>query len=506
MISYSLSSLSKSTFFYAGVKKDIFTNINSTPYLVCNRNNFYVIDVLFYLNSLKKILYLVQALTIKKQNLLVLYEGGNYIYSSIRKKIEQFGENMRSINYLKNSNFRQYKDLNLKYFLNNFLRKELVLSNDFYKVSKIYRKPLRFFRGRSKRDFVLTKRSLVFKFYRLVTKILLGSKLKYSEIKKFNIKSSLTFFNSNSNSNNIFLIISSNQTFLYKYFFNFKDHLQPSDFYVFSKNIFSKVNSFMIGLKKIRLVFKSNRLVNRIKSLYSIYNYRKNIKKKKSKIRSNFINSFFLTKKDKKLIKRNRISNSAFLTKKILFLYKKNMKLMVSVKKRLNILMLHKRSKFVFEKINYVRLLNKLVSFYVSLKKQNSSLRNFRFRNNFFKYNMFSSFSNRKLNNFMDVYSSSWVNGSLTNFYGIKNNKLNSAKFPDTFIFISMNNYEGFLREVNYLDLFLIGFLDFYKDFNYVQYYLPTNSSSKDLNLFYFNLLVESTFRGILIELYGYNN
>jgi len=482
MISYSFNSLSKSTFFYAGVKRDIFNSLSSTPYLLCNRNNFYVIDVLFYMNSLKKILYLIQSLTVKKQQFLILYGEGNSAFLYFNKKLNLFNKSIVALNKKKYLSFSKYKDLNLKYFLYNFLKNQFKLSNNFYKMSKIYRKPLRFFRGKSKRDFVLTKRSLVFRLYPFINKILLGFNFKSfadSKIKK-NLDSSF------SSLFNIEFLLS---LYIFKYkilsgiLFSNKS-LSSLDLYIFSKILYRKLgfNFFSITKKMSILNLKFQNAL-----FFSLHNRNENLNSIKSKFKLSKNNSFYLYRK------------------KISFVYKRNVKTLVFIKKIINALTLSYGIKFLLSKKKQKYFLKKLTQMYIYLKEQNHSLHFFKKREDAYSFYINKySLTKKSLSFGLNLYTNSWVNGSLTNFYGIKENTLSFSNFPDIFLFISMSNYEGFLKEINYLDLFLLGFLDLYKDFNYVQYYLPTNSSSKDLNFFYFNLVIESVFRGFLTDLYGY--
>jgi ribosomal protein S2 len=477
MICYSIKNLSRFNFVYGGAARDILLDVSATPFLICNRNNFYVIDVLFFLNSLKKMLFIVQSLAFKKQNFLLLNEGGFNFNDSLKKKLEFFSKKyfFKFITLKK----KNYININRKYLVMNEIKNDLIFNHKLIlSFNKYNKKILRFFRlnkwGAVDRNFIKDK-FLYFSLNNFFKK-LFKEKYFVPEKNLFTIKRK--FFNFIISKINIllyFLIFLLDKKLRRKFSYNSLD-----DLYVFYKSLkrffFNYLYYFLINIK-----YKSNNIY----FLSDSFNF---IKLKLSK-------QFHLNFSKHRKYFSNLLNN-----------YKNNFYLLVNLENIRKIFI-----KFA-ENYSYRQKIALKFNFFSKLLKNLSLLQSFfRLKNKNIKYlniysklrfDMVAAFKYKNIN-FLNLYfySENWINGSLTNYYGIKNNKLNFDKFPEIFLFIFMSNYSGFLREANFLGIFLIAFLDLYKNFDYAQYYLPTNSSSKDLNFFYSSLLVEAMLRGFMLNL-----
>jgi hypothetical protein len=476
MISFFLKNISKTTFFYSGLRGDIFLDISVTPFLFCNRNNFYIVDILLYLNNFKRILFFLQLLFLNKNNIFLLYESQHNLLFMFNKKFEATHTYFSNINKIKYKFNNNYKFI----FFNLYLKEIYEQSHyKFFNFFKFYSKSLKFFK---------------FKKF--------SNKLKLSNYKL------LSFFNNLSK--RVFLYkYNSNKVVSFYWFYNKKKfNIVMFDFFVDSL-FFFKVNNILVLDDKLILVkniflrnyyFLTKYLVLNIfvknnSNLNNFYNYL-NLNEK---FKYNY--NFFLRLKFKKKFKS---------LKHLIFLYKRTLSIKFYLFDKIKTLKYWLRressSIFIFQKKNYnlLKILKNLLIYYKFFNIFNRKI--YHFKNIKFDKSDTSPLINRKFNIFykkyFHFYGERWKNGSLTNFYGVKNSfSYINKTIPNFFLLIYMSNTESLIKESSLLGLPVIGFFDISQNLSYLQYYVLTNNLDTDLNIFYYNLLLESYFRSFIVEL-----
>jgi len=104
-------------------------------------------------------------------------------------------------------------------------------------------------------------------------------------------------------------------------------------------------------------------------------------------------------------------------------------------------------------------------------------------------------------------WTQQWLSGGLTNFYGLKNslkttvsdfNKLKSL--PEFVMLFYKSNPDNFINEIFKLDIPFFGLSSLEMDPYFFNYYVPSNTSDKDLLYFFFVLILESFLRAHIEE------
>jgi ribosomal protein S2 len=472
MISFFLSSLSQTTFFYGGLKNNELNNINSTPFLFCNRNNFYIVDVLLYLNNFKRILFFLQFLFLKKNNIVILYEKENisYFFSKKLEKLDFYLKNFKKIFKMKKN------QKNYKFLIYNLLLKKIYINSNYYFFDffSFYMSSLRFFRSKDINNLLKLSSRNFFNFFKKPSIFYNKKLLRKNYLKKYDYN----IFLNNFNFYNVFLE---------SYKIN-KKNLYIDDLFllVLTKfGIFYKFfNLFLYSYNLIKYNFLNS---NFYKFLDFLNKFKNNYK--------NF-NKFFLINFIKKNLSLNRI---IYIYKRILslkfFLFNK-------IKQLEKWLVLRSLNSNDQNNIKYKFILNKLKIFYNYIKTLNKNILYLKKNQKNINFLAANFYSNKNFShNFISFYSNKWQSGNLTNFYGVKNSFSELTIVPNFFFLIYLKNYESFLKEVSFLNLPMMGILDITGDLNYFQYHLLTNNSDWDLNFFYYNMILESYIRSYLIDL-----
>lgn len=528
MLNYLLVNLNKSGFFVLGVPRRSY-NHSITPYLFCNRNGLYVVDVLDFLNNFKKSLFLIQNLFKNRVRFMFLY-GSLFLYSAVRlkfKKVYSFFSSKFSLfesKYNFESSFSFYRKKNLNFLV---LRKQLLnlfflnknffndnLSNNFL---KFFSENKSFFRysSRNNRVFSFVK----FKFF-IVKLLNFGLK----DLKKLTINNLFFFHNKNIFNKIIFLFYLNNfSRFSFTYFkLKYKK-------IVFFK--FLSFNDFIIYLKNFRFIFNFN-LSNKILffdklKLYYYFYYLKNFY-------FLFSSYYFKTRliNNKQLVDASSFN---YYRKDVNFYYLKLYRFLISFKIKILKKLISIKKVLSFYKLtsmknfgNYIRgrkhlrfLLKKNYYYYQLLYKIMVFDRLFNYSKGIAQISSFSS--NKKLNNFLlnlksrllypnaIFWGGSWLGGALSNFFGLKvtmrhyhRDFFRMKRMPDFLFHIQLMNTESFISEASILGIPLFSFSDLNMDSSFFNYFVPANVSNDDLSFFYVHMFLEALIRGYISELNSY--
>jgi hypothetical protein len=492
MISFFLKNITKTTFFYSGLKGKTSSDISVTPFLFCNRNNFYILDILLYLNNFKRILFFLELLFLKKNNIFILYENQINLLELFNKKFMLLNKYIKSFNKIENKKVLKY---NFKFiFLNMFLNDLYSFSNyKFFDSFKFYSKSLKFFKSRKYRNKLIESNTV---FSKLKNDFF---KLTYKYNKNKLIKRKYYYLFKNNNIKYLFFKI----LFLLDFFrIKLKEEQfllgEKEDFFILLK--FFSFNSYSINLKNNLNLFKNVILIYK-------FNFLKNYLALSNKVKKDY-----LIFSKKRFLKRKKL----FSTRHILFVYRRILAIKFYLRVRLNFLkydiksnskkLIKGKSKFLNSdlKSNLLKNIKKLEKLYIFFKIFGEKIRNFK------EHVLKSSVSFRKKGlsrkKLVFFYTDYWQSGSLTNFYGVKNSFSSMTKvIPNFFLLIYINNSENFMKEVSNLSLPVIGFFDISKNLDFSQYNLLTNTLDFDLNYFYFNIVLESYLRSSLLELNNFH-
>lgn len=251
------------------------------------------------------------------------------------------------------------------------------------------------------------------------------------------------------------------------------------------------------------LIFKKNNFINLFKQNNKIISSYKKVtnsillnvlKTEKSKIKNKVVLGHLLRKLAfKKYNMLLFVDKRLFYVKKWLVLIsklgKKTLLLKTKQKYLLNLLSSLLKFKKKIVQINKILHLNS--------QNENNHLEKFsmNFKNNYIKENLL-------------FWNGKWLNGSLTNFYGLKRDLKkevgdfkNLKKLPEFISLFSLKNNEGFLNEVSILGLPFSAVSDTKMDPFFFHYYMPSNNNNGDILYFFTLLLLESFLRGYLKEI-----
>jgi hypothetical protein len=520
MLNYTIKNLSKTGFFLGGSNINNFQK-NMVPFLFCSRNNFYVIDVIEFLNYTKKILFLFQKLFLNHSNILMIFDSLFF-----RKKIED--KLLLFFSFLKNYNKSEisFSSLNNYKGIINIYKKQLNFINNYIYNSSFFVNFVNFYSF-----YINNRNSGLNSFFNKLKDF----KINFNYIKF--ISYTLSSFNSENKkiSNNVFFvyflklknfsfILNKNLNFLFKnldliylsvfsvsnFLSNLKDYyillnmkkkkiiILNKKIYFFLNNYFLK-NIYKLYSLKNKLFFFFN-ITNSNKSLFSEKMIKENIYYSKTFLKTtSFLNSFLKKNLFKKYNFLFFIDNKIKVIKKWLLYLKKGKKItfikfkLNSLYFFLNILLKFKKDLNIFN-----RLFN---SFYLGGSKVMPFNSTLSFNNYINKLN------NKYLSSNLSFWYGKWLNGSLTNYYGLKKNLKkdvedfkNLKKIPEFIMLFSLKNAEGFLNETSTLAIPLGGISDIKNNPFFFQYYVPANSLDNDFLYFYLLLIFESFLRGFLKE------
>ena len=516
MLNYTLLNLSKTGFFLGGSNSKGVQK-NMVPLLFCSRNNFYIIDVLEFLNYTKKLLFLFQKLFLNHSNVLMILES-SFLKKKIENKINDFFYFLKTYENLPTKSFSNSQIISLvsSYTFYSYSIKKFSINEKFYHT---FLNLYYFYNSNKKNDFSLIgKRKEHFLNFLNIRKLL-------SEKTKSNFLIKPEIFLKNSSVSFIyekidvtFLILFGKLKYVFFFFTNLLNtrvrHISVmQDTFIFNKikkkkELFyikfmlltcMKKNLYLIlyNVKLKRLVLISY-LYNNIKNkgILHAFSFNKFVKENSVK-KIKTLNLFF-----KKLVIKKY--NFSFFIDKKLFLLKKWLSFLLKNKRR-NVI-LNKKIKNLLVYFNFLLKLksqrvtfDKLISKNMDIKKKNN--------NNFFLQKFVLGLKNKYLTENLMFWNSKWLNGSLTNFYGLKKNLKkeiddfkNLKQVPEFVMLYSLSNNEGFLNEISTLSLPFAGISDINMDPFFFKYYVPANNLDKDVLYFYLLLLFESFVRGFIKE------
>jgi hypothetical protein len=299
------------------------------------------------------------------------------------------------------------------------------------------------------------------------------------------------------------------------FFFNIKKNIKLELFslYFISSLTFYKFIYLAFGFKTLTSIFLS-----------SNFFFKKKLSLFKSNIKYIVLQANF--SKIKKL-SLNTNSSKFYLFKLMFKIFRFRMFLFKKVylfKCWLNILSKIK-FKNIFIRKRYAKIV-KLYSFILNFMSQSSQLLHLfsllkkiqRFRSNFLFENQFQLISNKKFDisfsynvNYLKTntifWTQQWLSGALTNFYGLKNSlKKNISDFnklkglPEFVMLLHKPHADNFINEIFNLDIPFFGLSSLQNDPYFFQYYVPSNTSDKDLLYFYFVLILEAFLRAHIEE------
>ena len=526
MLNFLLNNLNKSGFFVLGVPRRSY-NHSITPYLFCNRNGLYVVDVLDFLNNFKKSLFLVQNLFKNRSRFMFLY-GSVFLYAAVRlkfKKVYSFFSSKFSLSenmLYKKSSFLFSRKKNLNFLiLRSHLLNLFLLNSNFFNDSysntffKFFGENKSIFRFSTRYNRITSVAKLKFFVFSLINfslrdlKKINANKLDFSFTfnKQFVINKLFFFLNLNKFFNSLLLNFNSKKIIFFE-FLNFKD------FIIYLKNFRLFFNFFLF--KKFSFFYK-------LKSYYYYFYFK------------NFYISFFQYDSKKALLNLTRAGKSSmshFYRKDVNFYYLKLYRFLTSFKiKILKKLILIKKG-LGFYKLtslkkfgNYVRgrkhlrfLLKKNYYYFRLLHKIMAFDRLFNFSSGINQ--IYSSSNNNELNNFLlnlrarmiypnaIFWGGSWLGGALSNFFGLKSTMrhyhrdfFRMKRMPDFLFHIQLINSESFISESSTLGIPLFSFSDLNMDSSFFNYFVPANVSNDDLSFFYVHMFLEALVRGYISEL-----
>lgn len=333
--------------------------------------------------------------------------------------------------------------------------------------------------------------------------------IKYS---KFFIK---TLINLKKNLSN-FKINSNNSLFNLNYF-KIKAY-----FFLYINYIISNTKTVLTSLTKLETKFFSDYIyIYRLLVKYNVQKYikiffYKNLKNLVSLNSYRFLLGKFknYSLNIKKSFNLNKIINGRFFN-----LYEVNFKIffkfysyMVKLKKwiiffKKNLNKIYNK-KYLYLK-SYLKLLNINILNFYKHKNMLYSIMTSNFTNfdgSFYKILLFT-YKYKFMESRFNFWFSSWLNGGITNFYGLKktykskNEEFKKIRYlPDFIVYFNLEKRDSFLSELFLYEIPSIGFSSLDMNPFFFTYFIPSNNKNFLLFEFYFNLFLESSFRSLISD------
>ena len=477
MINYFLGNLGKSNFFYGSVDR-LNLNREVTPYLFCNRNNMYILDVLIYLYSLKKILYFIQSSYSKRVKMFIVYEN-EFISNIFLKKLKKY---FLTINKSNNFFIKKNISTNLNLYLFLYRYRKIVLNKLVPEIYYFYKQDKDLILNQFFSKFFLKKKK------RFNKKDIINSRTQgfsFKKFKRFIIRSLIYNKKLKNYINNYKEILLLLKDFKSKFLV-----LKIEDFFILYNFFFKKLCTKRLLLNSRYILIKNPHY-----NFLWLYFYKKNIKGP--------VHNFFI---------KSPIRNYILDKRKIKYFYKLKKKIFLKIKflnsKRiiyLKFLKSIKRNFFIKKLIKIKNTIKILDKFYFIIRS---------FLNKLFDSKKVLTNSNHLdfliKKNKIFLWSNRWIKGSLTNFYELKKKFKLDKNFrlvyymrtlAEIYIYIYLKDVENFQKEIIKLAIPLVSISSISYSFNFFSYYVLSNKNDETLKYFYFNLILESFFRGYLVEL-----
>jgi ribosomal protein S2 len=494
MLNYTLINLSKSGFFFGGTSSRTFQKV-TVPFLFFSRNNFFIIDVVDFLFYKKRFLYFFQNFFLKQVPIFFIFQS--YLFSSkLSEKVTKFFDFIKyrggNFLYTEKDSF-SFVLYNYKKTLENlnFLISSSININYNYKLYNLYTS-LR----RLRSNFFFKRYDFKFLYrYNYVFDLMFKKKKKNFK-KYYNL--------------NVF----------FSFFYNSKFF----DFFNFSGYDF-----FMNNLKDKFILLKNKKKYIDITIFLGYYNYYKLLfififlnKKNKNKSYYNinysgfsFIKNFNYVVLKKKMRVRSKLNY--FLKNNL----KKRYKLLYFINKK--ILKIGRWLRFIWKRKLFLNKHFNLFFFFNFLLNLKKEIRSFSFfdlengfknnnsnllKNNLSVSRFFYDLKNIYLKEKFFIWDERWLNGGLTNFYGLKKTLTQDffafrklEKIPHFIFLLHMDNTDIFYNETYTMGVPIAGLSNLSSNINYFQYFIPMNNLNSDTLYFFFLLVLESFVRAFLKEL-----
>lgn len=158
---------------------------------------------------------------------------------------------------------------------------------------------------------------------------------------------------------------------------------------------------------------------------------------------------------------------------------------------------------------SYLKLLNlNIINFYKN-KNLLYSIMSSNFKNfdsSFYKILVYT-YKYKFIESRFNFWFSSWLNGGITNFYGLKktykskNEEFKKIRYlPDFIVYFNLEKRDSFLSELLLYEIPSIGFSSLDMNPFFFTYFIPSNNKNFSLFEFYFNLFLESSFRSLISD------